>query len=76
MSADTDRIMASHISLTAEHSHDATQLNRLITGHEKRVYAVKVYDSRNIFNLLRNNGTEAIIPMRKNFSTSSRGISP
>jgi transposase len=37
------------------------------------VYADKAYDSRNIFNLLRNNGTDAIIPMRKNFSTSSRG---
>jgi len=73
VSADTDRIMASHISITKEHSHDATQFNRLIAGHEKKVYADKAYDSRNIFNLLRNNGTDAIIPLRKNFSTSSRG---
>lgn len=53
VSADTDRIMASHISITKEHSHDATQFNRLIAGHEKKVYADKAYDSRNIFNLLR-----------------------
>ena len=73
VSADTDRIMASRISITKEHSHDATQFHNLISGHEKRVYADKAYDSRNIFNLLRNNGTDAIIPLRKNFSTSSRG---
>ena len=73
VSADTDRIMASRISLTAEHSHDATQFHNLIYGHEKRVYADKAYDSRKIFNLLRNNGSEAIIPLRKNFSTLSRG---
>ena len=73
MSADTDRIMASRISITKEHSHDATQFHNLISGHERRVYADKAYDSRNIFNLLRNNGTDAIIPLRKNFSTSSRG---
>ena len=73
MSSDTERIMASRISITSEKSHDATQFHNLISGHEKRVYADKAYDSRNIFNLLRNNGTDAIIPLRKNFSTSSRG---
>ncbi len=73
MSADTDRIMATRISITGEKSHDATQFPRLITGHEQKVYADKAYDSREIFNLLRNNGTEAIIPLRKNFSTLSRG---
>ena len=73
VSADTDRIMATRISITGEKSHDATQFPRLITGHEQKVYADKAYDSREIFNLLRNNGTEAIIPLRKNFSTLSRG---
>ena len=72
VSADTERIMASRISLTAEHSHDATQFGKLITGSEQRVFADKAYDSRSIFNLLRNNGSEAIIPLRKNFSTLSR----
>ena len=73
MSADTDRIMASRISITSEKSNDATQFHNLISSHEKRVYADKAYDLRKIFNLLRNNGTDAIIPPRKNFSTSSRG---
>jgi len=73
VSADTDRIMASHISITGEKSHDATQFPRLITGHEQKVYADKAYDSKRIFNLLWKNGAEAIIPLRKNFSTLSRG---
>ena len=73
VSSDTERIMASRISITSEKSHDAPQFHNLISGHEKRVYAYKAYDSRKIFNLLRNNGTDAIIPLRKNFSTSSRG---
>lgn len=72
VSADTERIMASRISITMEHSHDATQFTKLITGHEQRVFADKAYDSRKIFNILRNNGSEAIIPLRKNFSTLSR----
>ncbi len=55
VSADTEKIMASRMSLTAEHSHDATQFCRLITGHEVKVFADKAYDSRKIFNLLRNN---------------------
>jgi transposase len=72
VSADTEKIMASRMSLTAEHSHDPTQFYRLITGHEVKVFADKAYDSRKIFNLLGNNGAEAIIPLRKNFSTLSR----
>ena len=72
VSADTERFMASRISLTAEHSHDATQFGKLITGSEHRVFADKAYDSRKIFNLLRNSDLAAIIPMSKNFSTLSR----
>ena len=72
VSADTEKIMASRISITREHSHDATQFPRLITGHEQKVYADKACDSRSIFNLMRNNGSEAIIPLRKNFNTFSR----
>lgn len=41
VSADTERIMASRISLTTESSHDATQISKLITGAERRVYADK-----------------------------------
>ena len=55
VSADTERIMASRISLTAEHSHDATQFGKLITGSEHRIFADKAYDSKSIFNLLRKN---------------------
>lgn len=46
VSADTERIMASRISITSDNRHDATQFNRLITGHEERVYADKAYNSR------------------------------
>ena len=52
MPADTDRIPASHISITKEHNHDATQFNRLITGHEVKVFADKAYDSRKNFSTL------------------------
>ena len=72
VSADTERIMVSRISLTAEHSHDATQFNNLISRQEKRGYADKAYDSRKIYNLLGNNGTEAIIPLGQKFNTLSR----
>ena len=48
VSADTERVMASSISLMAEHSHNATQFPRLITGHEQKVYADKAYDSTSI----------------------------
>ena len=54
-------------------THDATQLPMLMTGNEQRVYADRAYDSKSIFNLLRYNGTEAIIPLIKNFSILSRG---
>ena len=37
--ADTQKIMASRISITRENSHDATQFTKLITGHEQRVFA-------------------------------------
>src|SRR5579875_318285 len=52
VSADTDKIMASRISITSEKSHDATQFHNLISGHEKRVYADKAYDSRKNFSTL------------------------
>ena len=45
----------------------------LITGKEDQVFADRVYDSRKIFNLLDANGTNAIIPLRKNFRTIARG---
>jgi transposase len=73
VSIDTERIIASRISLSKEHSHDATQFSKLITGYERKVFADKAYDSKNIFNLLNSNNCEAIIPLRKNFRTVSRG---
>lgn len=73
VSADNDRIMASLISGTSEHSHDAYQLNNLISGQEKSVYADKAFYSRRIFNALQNNGTEAIIRLRKTLIALSRG---
>jgi hypothetical protein len=39
-----------------------------------KVFADKAYDFRKTFNLLRNNGSEAIIQLRKNFSTLSGGL--
>ena len=60
VSADTERIMSYRISITRENSHDATQFGKLITGSEQRVFADKAYDSRSIFNLLRNNGSASM----------------
>ena len=62
VSTDTDRIMASKMLISTERCHDASQFNNLISGQENRVFADNEYDSRNIFNLLRNNGLAAIIP--------------
>ena len=49
------------------------KLPLLITGKEDQVFADRVYDSRKIFNLLDANGTDAIIPLRKNFRTIAMG---
>ena len=49
------------------------KLPLLITGKEDQVFADRVYDSRKIFNLLDANGTNAIIPLRKNLRTMTRG---
>ena len=73
VSSDTDRIMASRISTTSEKRHDASQFSNLVTESEKKVFADKAYDSRRIFNASSNNGTDAIISLRKNLSTLSRG---
>ena len=53
--------------------HDSQILPLLVTGKEDQVFADKAYDSRKIFNLLDSNGTNAIIPLRKNFRTTARG---
>ena len=45
----------------------------LVTGKEDQVFADKAYDSRKIFNLLDSKGTDAIIPLRKNLRTMTRG---
>ncbi len=72
-SVDTEGIAAQKIAITTEHRHDAQLFPLLVTVSEDRVIADKAYDSRKIFNLLAERGTDAIIPLRKNFRTISRG---
>ena len=72
-STDIEMILAFCISITIEKSHDTSQFSSLLSGNEQKVYADGVYDSRKILNTLGNNGTEAIIPLRKNLRTVSRG---
>lgn len=70
--ADTEKIIASHIYISSEKNQYATQFSRLITGPEERVYADNACGSRGLFNALANDGTEAVIPLRNNYSSPSR----
>ncbi len=72
-SVDTESVAAQKIVITTEHMHDAPVFPHLVTGNEDKVFADKAYDSRKIFNMLGRNGTDAIIPLRKNFRTIARG---
>ena len=72
-SVDINHVNAQKIAITSAHMHDSQILPLLATGKEDQVFADKAYDSRNIFNLLDSNGTNAIIPLRKNFRTTARG---
>jgi|GEM_PF-3638156 len=45
VSADTEKIMASRISITSKKSHDVAQFSKLVMGNEVRVFAGKAYDS-------------------------------
>ena len=72
-SIDTNQVQAQKIAITSAHKHDSQMLPLLVTGKEDQVFADKAYDSRKIFNLLDANGTDAIIPLRKNFRTIARG---
>ena len=54
--------------------HDSQILPLLVTGKEDQVFADKAYDSRKILNILDTIGTNAIIPLRKNFRTTARGF--
>ena len=72
-SVDINHVNAQKIAITSAHKHDAQILPLLVTGKEDQVFADKAYDSRKIFNLLDANGTNAIIPLRKNFRTIARG---
>ena len=65
-------MQAQKIAITSAHKHDAQILPLLVTGKEDQVFADKAYDSRKIFNLLDSKGTDAIIPLRKNFRTVAR----
>lgn len=64
---------AQKIAITSAHMHDSQIFPLLVTGKEDQIFADKAYDSRKIFNLLDSNGTNAIIPLRKNFRTTARG---
>ena len=72
-SVDINHVQAQKIAITSAHKHDAQILPLLVTGKEDQVFADKAYDSRKISNILDANGTEAIIPLRKNFRTVARG---
>ena len=66
-SVDINHVNAQRIAITSAHMHDSQILPLLVTGKEDQIFADKAYDSRKIFNLLDSNGTNAIIPLRKNF---------
>ena len=72
-SVSTDHVQAQRIAIASAHMHDSQILPFLVTGEEDQVFADKAYDSRKIFNLLDANGTDAIIPLRKNFRTIAMG---
>ncbi len=72
-SVSTLQVQAQKIAITSAHKHDSQILPLLVTGKEDQVFADKAYDSRKIFNLLDANGTDAIIPLRKNFRTIAMG---
>ena len=72
-SVSTDQVQAQRIAIISAHMHDSQILPLLVTGKEDQVFADKTYDSRKIFNLLDSKGTDAIIPLRKNFRTVARG---
>jgi hypothetical protein len=46
--------MASRVSLTTKHRHDASQFSNLLTGSEKTAYAGKSHGSGSVFNHFRN----------------------
>ena len=64
---------AQNIAITSAHMHDSQILPLLVTGNEDQMFADKAYDSRKIFNLMDASGTNAIIPLRKNFRTTAKG---
>ena len=64
---------AQKIAITSAHMHDSQILPLLVTGNEDQIFADKAYDSRKIFNLLDAKGMDAIIPLRKNLRTMTRG---
>lgn len=55
--------------------HDVTQFGNIISGNERRVFEGKVNDSKNIFNLINIERVDAIISLRNNFKTLSKGFS-
>ncbi len=70
---DINHVNAQKIAITSAHKHNAQIFPLLVKGKEDQVFADKAYDSRKIFNLLDSKGTDAIIPLRKNLRTMTRG---
>ena len=70
---DINEIRALTFSITDEHIHDSREALNLVNRiREKitRLYGDKAYDSKSIYNALCG---KAIIPLRKNYSTLSKG---
>jgi transposase len=70
---DINDIRALTFSITDEHIHDSKEALNLVNRIKDkitRLYGDKAYDSKSIYNALSG---KAIIPVRNNFSTLSRG---
>ena len=70
---DINEIRAIIFSITDEHIHDSIETLNLVNRMRDKIsktYGDKAYDSKSIYNALCG---KAIIPLRKNYSTLSKG---
>ena len=73
VTVDINEIRALTFSITDEHIHDSREALNLVNRIRDKIskpYGEKEYDSKNIYNALSG---KAVIPLRKNYSTLSRG---
>ena len=64
------------LSITDEHPHDTAEFRKIlspIASKSKIVYGDGAHDSRSNFNFLHSGGIDAVILLRENSSTLSRG---